>query len=200
MAYTKTKWVNDKTPAINATNLNNIENGIEEAHNSIGNLSLLNTENKDNLVNAINEINTNLLQIGLSEDYNYTTGSEVTLPFSKTTQQIGNIFTLVGNKIVVGGNNVSGKCRFVCNLFGFNPSSAVNSCYAFLYKNDTKTVAVFSTGAGNHSRFSLLMDVILDYQSGDKFELKIGGTANFQLPASYYENVMYIQSITTKGE
>lgn len=55
MAYTRTEWVNDKTPAINATNLNNIENGIEEAHNSIGNLSNLNTTNKDNLVNAINE-------------------------------------------------------------------------------------------------------------------------------------------------
>ena len=58
MAYTKTEWVNDKAPAINATNLNNIENGIEEAHNEItkiGDLSQLKTENKDNLVNAINE-------------------------------------------------------------------------------------------------------------------------------------------------
>ena len=55
MAYTKTNWVNDKTPAINAGNLNNIEKGIEEAHNNIGDLSSLNTENKENLVVAINE-------------------------------------------------------------------------------------------------------------------------------------------------
>ena len=32
MAYTKTNWVNDSTPAINATNLNKIETGIDEAH------------------------------------------------------------------------------------------------------------------------------------------------------------------------
>ena len=30
MAYTKTTWVNDTTPAINATNLNKIEQGIED--------------------------------------------------------------------------------------------------------------------------------------------------------------------------
>ena len=30
MAYTKTVWENDTLPAINATNLNNIEDGIED--------------------------------------------------------------------------------------------------------------------------------------------------------------------------
>lgn len=33
MAYTKTTWVNGTAPAINATNLNKIETGIEDAHN-----------------------------------------------------------------------------------------------------------------------------------------------------------------------
>lgn len=32
MAYTKTTWVNDGAPAINATNLNKIEQGIEDVH------------------------------------------------------------------------------------------------------------------------------------------------------------------------
>lgn len=32
MAYTPTTWVNDTTPAINATNLNKIEAGIKDAH------------------------------------------------------------------------------------------------------------------------------------------------------------------------
>lgn len=32
MAYNKTVWVNDSTPAINAANLNNIENGIATAN------------------------------------------------------------------------------------------------------------------------------------------------------------------------
>ena len=32
MAYTKTAWVNDSKPAINAENLNKIEQGIADAH------------------------------------------------------------------------------------------------------------------------------------------------------------------------
>ena len=32
MAYTKTKWVNDSKPAINAANLNKIEQGIADAN------------------------------------------------------------------------------------------------------------------------------------------------------------------------
>ena len=32
MAYTKTAWVNDSEPAINAANLNKIEQGIADAH------------------------------------------------------------------------------------------------------------------------------------------------------------------------
>lgn len=35
MTYTKTNWVNDGVPAINATNLNNIEEGIYQAHEEI---------------------------------------------------------------------------------------------------------------------------------------------------------------------
>lgn len=38
MAYTKTNWVNGKTP-INATNLNKIENGIAENDTAINNLT-----------------------------------------------------------------------------------------------------------------------------------------------------------------
>ena len=35
MAYTKTKWVNDSKPAINAANLNKIEQGIADAHAAV---------------------------------------------------------------------------------------------------------------------------------------------------------------------
>ena len=55
MAYNKTLWQNNSLPAINAGNLNKIEQGIYEAHNNIGDLSNLDTTNKDNLVEAINE-------------------------------------------------------------------------------------------------------------------------------------------------
>lgn len=36
MAYTKTTWVNDQEPAINAINLNKMEQGIEDAHGLAG--------------------------------------------------------------------------------------------------------------------------------------------------------------------
>ena len=35
MAYTKTTWVNDSKPAINAANLNKIEQGIADAHSIV---------------------------------------------------------------------------------------------------------------------------------------------------------------------
>lgn len=35
MAYTPTNWVNDSAPAINATNLNKIETGIDDAHDDL---------------------------------------------------------------------------------------------------------------------------------------------------------------------
>ena len=38
MAYNKTIWVNDNLPAINAENLNNIENGVESAKNVTDNI------------------------------------------------------------------------------------------------------------------------------------------------------------------
>lgn len=36
MTYTKTQWANDTAPAINATNLNNIENGIGDVYGTTG--------------------------------------------------------------------------------------------------------------------------------------------------------------------
>lgn len=37
MAYTKTEWVNDSVPAINATNLNKIEQGIKDIDTEVTN-------------------------------------------------------------------------------------------------------------------------------------------------------------------
>lgn len=44
MAYTKTQWVNNQAPAIDADNLNKIEQGIYDAH----------TEKQDTLVSGTN--------------------------------------------------------------------------------------------------------------------------------------------------
>lgn len=39
MAYTPTSWVNDSAPAINASNLNKLETGVDVAHDSIDSLN-----------------------------------------------------------------------------------------------------------------------------------------------------------------
>ena len=41
MAYSKTVWVNDNAPALNAANLNKIENGIFDNANDIADLPVL---------------------------------------------------------------------------------------------------------------------------------------------------------------
>lgn len=47
MAYSKTVWVNDNAPALNATNLNKIENGIYN-----------NAENVDDLLEGLINLDT----------------------------------------------------------------------------------------------------------------------------------------------
>lgn len=58
MAYTKTTWVNNSAPALNATNLNKIETGISDAHNTIGSGTLSTTQKT--LIGAINEHETDI--------------------------------------------------------------------------------------------------------------------------------------------
>lgn len=50
MAYSKTVWVNDNAPALNATNLNKIENGIYD-----------NAENVDDLLDGLINLDTTAL-------------------------------------------------------------------------------------------------------------------------------------------
>ncbi len=72
MSYTKTEWVNNSSPYLNADNLNHIENGIEANDTAIGELNSLDTTAKSNIVSAINEVVTNLdslPKILAGEDY-----------------------------------------------------------------------------------------------------------------------------------
>lgn len=57
MAYTPTTWVNNSAPPINATNLNNIEDGIVAAHDAI---------------DAINAVDVNIQEIDAKTGTTYT--------------------------------------------------------------------------------------------------------------------------------
>ena len=60
MSYTKTTWRNNQAPAINADNLNHMEQGIESAHNQIdvntSNIEALTTQTQNNASNLASEI------------------------------------------------------------------------------------------------------------------------------------------------
>lgn len=59
MAYTKTTWVNNSSPYINADNLNNIENGIKDNETSINNLSTELNNKINNIKGTVLWANTN---------------------------------------------------------------------------------------------------------------------------------------------
>lgn len=84
MAYTKTVWVNDTSPAINETNLNKIEQGIYDNDTAIGDITDLDTT-ATNLVEAINEVNTNLS----SDITNIGTELDNIATYSTTETRIG---------------------------------------------------------------------------------------------------------------
>lgn len=60
MSYTKTVWRNNQAPAINADNLNHIEQGIESAHNQMAintsDIETLTTQIQNNATNIASEI------------------------------------------------------------------------------------------------------------------------------------------------
>lgn len=62
MSYTKTVWRNNQAPAINADNLNHIEQGIESAHNQMAintsDIETLTTQVQNNASNIASEIST----------------------------------------------------------------------------------------------------------------------------------------------
>lgn len=88
MSYSKTNWTNNSTPAINADNLNKIEQGIYDndaaiasANTNIGTLTNLTTTEKSNLVGAINEVDSNTdinaTNIGDLSDLETTTQTDI---------------------------------------------------------------------------------------------------------------------------
>ena len=60
MAYTKTTWRNNQSPAINADNLNHIEEGVYEAHQDIA-------ENTQNIESLTTQTGANTSAIALEK-------------------------------------------------------------------------------------------------------------------------------------
>ena len=72
MAYTKTTWRNNQSPAINADNLNHIEEGVYEAHQDIA-------ENTQNIESLTTQTGANTSAIALEKTQRQQADSAETL-------------------------------------------------------------------------------------------------------------------------
>ena len=95
----KINFVNNTTPALNATNLNKLQQNVED---DIGDLSELNTTSKDNIVNAINEV---IVESGSNSNGSWIKYSNGTLiQYGEYTQSSANTTTALPS----GGYRSSG--------------------------------------------------------------------------------------------
>lgn len=179
MAYTKTIWKNDQLPAINEGNLNNIENGIEEAHNSIdkvnnniGNLSNLNTDIKDNLVNAINNVNKkSLLKISKSSKSSFQLGAYgfTKVPLTVQEIKIGEKFALQDGSIV----NVSNETLNVLIIYTCVADNNIENGYMLAgVIGQSYTIIAFSTATNMAA--SATFTEIATMKPNDKITMRIG--------------------------
>ena len=101
MAYTKTVWVDDNTPAINASNLNKIEKGIEDAHlvmpvngtwtPTLSNITITGTNNSAYKYTRIGRLVFVNMKFSGTTGVNITENGTFTLPFTSTTDGVSGI-------------------------------------------------------------------------------------------------------------
>ncbi len=151
MSYTKTTWVNNQPPYINADNLNKIENGIETNANNIealGDLQDLKTT-ATNFTNAINEV-----YDMAAKEYTY----DSTFPAELHYIKIGNFIIAYGTVIMNVASRdftlkytpATGGTYPTTGIFSSNSSIASygnvtiskNSKTAYIYMNAATTRAV----------------------------------------------------------
>lgn len=109
MAYSKNTWVNNTTPAINDTNLNNIETGIEDAHDEIANTTSISCHNATGSEIAIRSVC-------------YISGDQSGVP-QITKAQADAEANAKGMLVITTAaiaNGSAGNCRVLGNVTGFS--------------------------------------------------------------------------------
>lgn len=129
MSYTKTNWVNDTEPAINATNLNKIEDGIETNADAIGNLSDLTTTADTDLVSAINELDS------LKATKDVATTALNGLMSSVDKASLNSIFGIPTDTVTNLDNVYEGSFKFADNTTNA-PTSVGGKVLCFKLTND----------------------------------------------------------------
>lgn len=156
MSYKRTVWVNDSLPAINAKNLNNIENGIEANDTAIGNLSSLNTTNKSNLVSAINEI----VEGGSNDNGRWIKYSDGTMIQYGSIKKNVSITTLSN----------TGKYYYQDDINIILPINFIDSNYysnVIAVNNQNGSQNVYSVRNKTQSKFDFCLSSLISYSSND---------------------------------
>lgn len=126
MAYTKTNWVNDSVPAINASNLNKIEQGIydnafESGSNANGNYIKFN----DGTLIQWGKVNKSVTLSNLSQgtQWYYEDGYKINLPVSFIDNNFfANVSNYYNGNITLNIYSITGRSA---SSFEFNLSCSV---------------------------------------------------------------------------
>lgn len=132
----KVNFINGQAPAINGTNLNQLQTNVE---NEFGDLSTLSTTDKTSVVNAINEVSNeiakteNWILARLSTAFNAGTTAEHQIKFDTVQSVNGNLLTLENGCIKVGAGVKA--IEVVAQLYFFTGTAGRKTLR--IYKNTT---------------------------------------------------------------
>lgn len=177
MAYTKTTWQNDQAPAINATNLNHIEDGIFNNDSMLS--SILTTLG----INATTWVSTDTYVEGQSVVYNNTIYKNITGNYTTTSpaedttnwQQT----TLLDIQYPIGKTELFYDNLDHSNYMGFTwERTAIGRAIVGIDSNDTDFNTLGKTGGSKYlQQHSHAIGTYRQYGSGDATDsIKIGRT------------------------
>lgn len=160
MTYIKTTWVNGTTPAINATNLNNIENGIAALDTEINTPDFQPFEiNETNLINSVTDSEDGAvkdLYVGgasLNNQLIIAVDSSFTPVGDGTKLQVNSIGTITRSDIYNASNitidAVSGNKYFI--YFETRDAVLYADAVGLLYSDGTNTTGSLTTNGDNKS-------------------------------------------------
>lgn len=140
--------------------MDNIENGIEQNDNDIGNLEELNTTEKGNLVGAINEVNNSILKRNIVYE-NSSGGSDTSLTLNKSVSNAKYIEIFYGRK---GTSYPTSSMKFLKNtdnkfycrlslVYGYDSSNMAIVC---------ATAIVDGTSLTYESARSVVKDIVVN--------------------------------------
>lgn len=183
MAYVKTEWqdgVSGNTP-INATNLNNIENGIENNDTRLNSL--------EPTVSNLN--NKRIITIGLSEAQSFST-TEEKINLNKVINFIGTGLALSNKEITIGSgiNNILISGQGICNTFTTDGLRRI-----IVKKNNVQIARAMSYYTQNFENTISITPILISVEEGDVISFSMLNQGNTTLYGANTDTYFTIEVI-----